>query len=574
MRIVALPLVVCLLANAAPAPWVVRSNENARMALAPTVRFSPEGAASLGIEGHDEGIADMGPNLYERQQEAARGVLAELKKRRAAEKDPLVAQDLDIMIRATEEGIHSAELNRKYRLPYINVVQMVFGSMRSLLDDQVAEKRRPAALVRLRKYTGLEKGFEPVTALAERRTRERLDVAGLIGPPKDQVEKDLANAPLMLEGIGQLFAKYKIDGYQEPLAKLKEQVAGYSDFIRKEILPRARTDFRLPPELYADNLKNYGVDIPPTELAAIAHKAFSELQAQANTVARKVAKEKGIQAKDYREVIRALKKDQLTEGQILDHYKTRIAQIEDIVRREKLVTLPSRPARMRVATKAESASQPAPHMRPPRLLGNTGESGEFVLTTSNPNAAPGAQMDDFTFAAASWTLTCHEARPGHEMQFSKMVEAGVSDARAIFAFNSTNVEGWGLYSEWVLFPYMPAEGQLISLQHRMMRAARAFIDPELQAGKLTPAEAKRILMEDVVLSDPMATQEVDRYTYRAPGQATSYFYGYTRLLDIRQEAEKKLGAKFNAQSFHDFILSQGLLPPALLKKAVMEQYAR
>ena len=43
------------------------------------------------------------------------------------------------------------------------------------------------------------------------------------------------------------------------------------------------------------------------------------------------------------------------------------------------------------------------------------------------------------------TLTAHEARPGHEMQFAKIIEAGVSVARALFAFNSTNVEGWGLY---------------------------------------------------------------------------------------------------------------------------------
>jgi uncharacterized protein (DUF885 family) len=158
------------------------------------------------------------------------------------------------------------------------------------------------------------------------------------------------------------------------------------------------------------------------------------------------------------------------------------------------------------------------------------------------------------------------------MQFSKMIENGVSTARAVFAYNSTNVEGWGLYSEWMMFPHMPAEGQLISLQHRMMRAARAFLDPELQAGKLTPAEAKRILMEDVVLSDPMATQEVDRYTFRAPGQATSYFYGYTRLLELRREIEQKLGPSFDARAFHDFILSQGLLPPAMLRKLVLEHF--
>jgi uncharacterized protein (DUF885 family) len=158
------------------------------------------------------------------------------------------------------------------------------------------------------------------------------------------------------------------------------------------------------------------------------------------------------------------------------------------------------------------------------------------------------------------------------MQFSAMVENGVSVPRAVFAFNSTNVEGWGLYSEYIMFPFMPAEGQLVSLQHRLMRAARAFLDPELQAGKITPAEAKRVLMEDVVLSDAMATQEVDRYTFRAPGQATAYFYGYMRLLDIRSEVENGLGKQFDARAFHDFILSQGLLPPSVLRSAVLGKF--
>jgi uncharacterized protein (DUF885 family) len=94
----------------------------------------------------------------------------------------------------------------------------------------------------------------------------------------------------------------------------------------------------------------------------------------------------------------------------------------------------------------------------------------------------------------------------------------------------------------------------------------------LQAGKITPAEAKRVLMEDVVLSDPMATQEVDRYTFRAPGQATAYFYGYTRLLEIRREVESGLGNQFNARAFHDFILSQGLLPPSMLRAVVLEKF--
>ena len=105
-------------------------------------------------------------------------------------------------------------------------------------------------------------------------------------------------------------------------------------------------------------------------------------------------------------------------------------------------------------------------MRPPRMIGNTGERGEFVLPLKNPNADSDAQMDDFLNDAVAWTLTVHEARPGHEMQFAKMVENGVSQARTLYAFNSANVEGWALYMEAMLLPYLPLDGQLMSLQMR------------------------------------------------------------------------------------------------------------
>ena len=104
-----------------------------------------------------------------------------------------------------------------------------------------------------------------------------------------------------------------------------------------------------------------------------------------------------------------------------------------------------------------------------------------------------------------------------------------------YAFNSTNVEGWGLYSEYLIRPYMPLEGQLVSLDYRLLRAARAFLDPELQSGKIQPAEAFRVLEQDVVQSHAFAQEEVERYTYRAPGQANSYFYGYTKLIALRKE---------------------------------------
>ena len=170
-----------------------------------------------------------------------------------------------------------------------------------------------------------------------------------------------------------------------------------------------------------------------------------------------------------------------------------------------------------------------------------------------------------------WTLSAHEARPGHEMQFTTMLRGGVSTARAMFAFNSANVEGWALYAESITKPYMPLDGQLISLQARLLRAARIWLDPMLNLGLITPDEAKRILMEDVVEGESNAQNEIERYTYRIPGQATAYYYGYEKLQALRAKTELKLKEKFKDQEFHDFLLAQGLLPPEILAQSV-EKY--
>jgi len=120
-----------------------------------------------------------------------------------------------------------------------------------------------------------------------------------------------------------------------------------------------------------------------------------------------------------------------------------------------------------------------------------------------------------------------------------MLEHGVSLARARYAFNSVNAEGWGLYSEYLMYPYEPLQGQLITLQLQLLRAARAFLDPELQSGKVQPADAYRVLEQDVVISHAFAEEEVERFTYRMPGQAGSYFYGYTKFNgDARRDRKR------------------------------------
>ncbi|MFT5770560.1 MAG: hypothetical protein ACI9H8_002551 [Lysobacterales bacterium] len=243
-----------------------------------------------------------------------------------------------------------------------------------------------------------------------------------------------------------------------------------------------------------------------------------------------------------------------------------------MIEREGLATLPDEPARVRMATTAETAQQPAAHLDVPRLVGNTGEFPEFIVPKIEQNDDGSWPQSDYAYPAMMWSLAAHEARPGHEMQFTTMLRSGVSTARALFAFNSANVEGWALYAEAISKPYMPLAGQLNSLQYRLLRAARIWLDPMLNLGLTTAEEAKRVLMEEVVEDDKNAQTEIDRYTFRSPGQATAYYYGYEKLQALRAITEMRLKDRFNAREFHDFILAQGLLPPEVLHSSVMNEF--
>jgi len=579
MRVRPWPLLLALVAVpvlAAPVPdWVRESDAMAQPMLQIMAQFAPEGAQRLGVEGVDDKIVDLGPNHSERYRAAMEAAAKDLEAKLPTTRDPKVREDMQILIDNAHRRIEAGKLEDALLLPFYAPARTAFGGIFALLDPRVPKERQAAALVRLRRYAGLEPGSTAITELAKARTIEKLGDKKLLGPYRPEVEQALADSKRLVSGIGDLFKKSGLTGHEPALAKLGEQLDAYNAWLQGEVLPRSRSEARLPPELYAVYLKGFGVTLPPEAVLRAALISFSEIRNEMNALAPLIAKAHKLPAgSDYRAVLRELKKQQLKNADILPLYTKRLAALEDITRRERVVTLPERKAKIRVASEAESAMQPAPHMDAPRLIGNTGEYGEFVLPLATPGA-PGQKdlrTDDFTFDAVTWTLTVHEARPGHELQFTRMIENGVSIARAVFAFNSANVEGWGLYAEAEMKPYLPLEGQLASLQHRMLRAARAFLDPMVNLGQISPEEARRVLMEDVVLSEGMAKQEVDRYTFRAPGQATSYFVGYQSMLETRQRAELALGGHLDRQRFHDFILAQGLLPPELRLRAVMEEF--
>jgi uncharacterized protein (DUF885 family) len=561
-------------AENSPPAWVARSNAYTQQLLAVEYRYSPESGSEQGLARYDMLIGS--PTLASQRAERRdlEAVLATLKAQQSLESSVHVREDLQIIIKSFDLRFRVEDYEETHLIPFFNADAMVFEGLHSLLDDQVAAARRPAAVERLKKYAGADAGSQPYTELLKQRTIARIGIKSMVYPSRSQLETELARNVNYVDGIAALFQKYKLQGWQQPYAKLKAQLSQYDAWLAASLLPKAPADFRMPPARYALALEGYGIDLPPAQLSAEATKEFIQIKSQMDLLATKIAKGKGEPASDYRSVITLLKREQITGDAILPFYKARLGEIERIVAAQHLVSLPARPAIIRLASAAETTQEPAPHMVPPAFINNHGERGEFVLPLNAPASGSGTaeRYDDFSYDAAAWTLTAHEARPGHELQFDAMLESGVSIARTMFAFNSTNAEGWALYAEYLMQPYEPPEGQLITLQFRLLRAARAILDPGLQSGEVTISQAYTVLEQEVGLSHAFASEEIERYTYRAPGQAGSYFYGYTRLLSLREETQAALGSKFDQLKFHDFILQQGLLPPELLRKAVLEEF--
>src|SRR5690349_16609445 len=234
--------------------WVQRSNEVAQPLLKAQAEFAPEFASFFGLPGYDDRVADFGPKQGERLRAAMRGAKGRLEKELKTEENPNVRQDIGILIGAADRQIEGSELNEKLMVPFADVGQLVFQGEQGLLQDQVAPERRAHALARLQAYVGLAPNTTPITTLARQRYKEAASNAALVKPTRLEVEQALRNAETYAKGIHDLFGKYKIEGGDAALAALDRQMKDYADWMRDTVLPAARSDTRLPPELYAFQL--------------------------------------------------------------------------------------------------------------------------------------------------------------------------------------------------------------------------------------------------------------------------------------------------------------------------------
>ena len=175
------------------------------------------------------------------------------------------------------------------------------------------------------------------------------------------------------------------------------------------------------------------------------------------------------------------------------------------------------------------------------------------------------------------TTAYHEGIPGHHMQLSIAQEIPALPPFRQQSQTNAFVEGWALYSERIVEevdgayadPYQ-AYGHL---QADLLRAIRLVVDTGLHAMKWSRQQAVDYFHESSSLPEPEVQSETDRYM-AWPGQALGYKIGQLRMLDLRERAQRALGAKFDVRSFHDEILSGGAMPLDVLEQRIDAWIAR
>ncbi len=548
--------------NPHPTDRIERSNRYVQPALETMARFAPETFSALGVPGIAAEVTQLYPGFRQDKIAALEDIVLMLDGLRDTESCPAVRTDLASVARTLTWEADVLRIESALMLPCFDPARIVFEGLLSLLRTRA--DAGPAVRRRLRRYVGREEGHASLAGQAEAAIRSRLGHRQLLGPYRPAILENLDNGPRLLADISRLLNERGLVDHEEDFSLLQEQIAAYGAFIRREVLMRCRDDFRLPPELYAAQLRAYGVEGPATELASWGQVAFRELGRQLEVEARRLARARKWRYDGVRHVLEQLMARRISGDRILDHYRKRCRELAVLSQRKGILPA-GQHLRLRRAGKAESAIYPFPHFRWPRFMGNRGEAGELILPKVDGTLASGY----FTAQAVSLVVAAHEGVPGHALQVCRLLAPDIPLARSLLAFNHASLEGWAVYVESELVDLLPPETRLIVLHRNLKRAANAFLDPGLQQGIRNREQTRHFLETRVALSRRLADQQIWRYT-RYPGQLTSYFWGYAKLAALRAEAEYQMGSSFDQREYHDCLLAQGLLPLSLLRNQVLQ----
>lgn len=251
----------------------------------------------------------------------------------------------------------------------------------------------------------------------------------------------------------------------------------------------------------------------------------------------------------------------------VDEVKRQIPLLEKWVNDKGLLTQdPTRPLQVRITPEYKRGFSIASIDAP----GPYDPTANTYYNVSPLDAYTPEQAESFLREYNHWQLqilNIHEAVPGHYVQ---LVYANKSPSRIKSLFgNGAMVEGWAVYAEKMMLESgwggEPAEMEFIHAKWLLRVTCNTILDYSLHVLDMPEAEAMKLLTAEAFQSQTEATGKWRRARLSSV-QLTSYFAGYSEILEFREQQKQALGAKFDLRRFHEQFLSYGSAPVRLIRE--------
>jgi uncharacterized protein (DUF885 family) len=532
----------------------------------------PEGATSLGDNRYNDRLTDMSLDAIAERRRRGQAELAELK---SFHRDALSAANrvnYDLFLHDVEIGIEGDRFPAEYlAIGPRSGIQIELPSLPELTPfrtsrDYEAYLSRLSAIPRLADQVlallarGVETGWVPARIAVEK-VPDQLRAAASGAPEKSPFFEPFAKFP---EGIPAAdrdrlarTARETISGKVQPaFAKVLAYFTGtYLAACRRDVgawsLPDGEAFYRYAARLHTTT------DLSPREIHEIGLREVARIHAAME----KVIAETKFQGSfaDFLKELRTNPKFYYRDAADL------VAGYRDIAKRidgelpRLFATLPRNSYGLKVIPAAAQPAQTTAYYQ--QGAPDRSRAGFMMVNTYRLETRPRYEME---------ALTLHEAVPGHHLQISRAQElADLPDFRRNAYYDAFG-EGWGLYAESLggeLGLYQDPYSRFGQLTYQMWRACRLVVDTGMHAFHWERQRAIDYMVENSAKSENDITVEVDRYI-SWPGQALAYKIGEMKIRELRDRAEKALGARFDVRRFHDAVLGEGSLPLDVLEKNI------
>jgi uncharacterized protein (DUF885 family) len=545
------------------------------------LRAHPTTATSLGDTRYDDRLEDITPAGLEREDQRLRDVLA---RARAIDAEGLLPSDRVSRAALIEEV--QGQLAADSCHMEVWLVDPLDGPQVDLMNLPITTSIRTArhAHSYVRRCAAMGRYFDDLQANlrrglgagktasrdAVRKTLDQLD--HLIAGPVDSLP---LMAPAREERRG--WTPQDRDGFATELRaalgdSLRPALVRYREFLAREVLPAARPPEKaglvaLPGgvECYARLIRLHtSLEKSPEELHQLGLDQVARFRKDLSVLGKKV-----FGTADVAEIQKRLRSDPAMQfesaAEIERKARETLARAQAAVPNWFGAVQPKAKCEVVVMGAHEAPYSTIAYYREPSM--DRGRSGQYVINTYQPRTRPRYEAEALAF---------HESVPGHHLQVASAQELeGIPEFRkqqGVTAF----AEGWGLYAERLaddMGLYSSDLDRIGMLSYDAWRSCRLVVDTGIHAMGWSRQQAIDYMMENSCLARNNVENEVDRYI-AWPAQALAYKVGQIEILRLRDEAKRRLGARFDIKAFHDAVLGNGAVALPVLRDQVDEYIRR